>query len=738
MPVNAVRYPNWWMRGGYEDVFSLNFGDWSFPLGTASVSSLWVYTWGKVRTKLRGGYEIASIGAPMSAVPQFSEFWHSDGTNGSKILTWHNFFLGRVPIAQDYSNSVFSVVPISAQLELFPNGDYIARSNLVERAYKRINPDDWDDDGIPNDIDDEPLVSNGENFGPSADLPDGANADNYCWVEVTVSGANSLVTFQGDKPSNLPDPRFVARAGEVYRVNLLIGKTYRVSSAQPIECTAKSNDAISVDKTSASTMHGVYPVSYEIVDAMRSVSRQVRMIPPLIGSIQWDTNSCPCHAQANAAGFNLPMCYGACSCYSCDPGGFTFNYEGYSLSFGGVECDCAQREDNEEDEPRPASVEVSFSKRVIIFEDTYETAPNVVVPLRSTSTTLSVNAHGGHKGGMVYVSLTDGNRLVKSGISLPYTRYLNSGESISFDIECTGHGESASEDDIVVNATFTENETGEILATEDRMTVVRVDFMPELQAEKNHCIKRHKVGVREVINCSQSPERPIVQWSAESVMRMRTVPKVQCPLFAAENPIVARCKGVEYRPLISVVEPNGIEARKVDYWKGNVPTNCAGGIGLTMKLHVKPLDVSFERIAVEEVPCNKGTHTGYFALPYFSGDWYHSRENGAGNWHKVQFGNLFGDDTACISNKLDRVTPEGILIEDETYGWMYGSLIWEVPFGWNEKDTSGFADEVARFAEYTRQEMIIFDDGRTGVSKFANMVIRHIDGKIFLNRDQKE
>ena len=48
MPVNAIRYPNWWMRGGYEDVFSLNFGDWHFPLGTASVSSLWVYTWGKI------------------------------------------------------------------------------------------------------------------------------------------------------------------------------------------------------------------------------------------------------------------------------------------------------------------------------------------------------------------------------------------------------------------------------------------------------------------------------------------------------------------------------------------------------------------------------------------------------------------------------------------------------------------------------------------------------------------
>ena len=38
---------------------------------------------------------------------------------------------------------------INAQLELFPSGDFIARSNQVERVYRRINPDDWGDDGIP-------------------------------------------------------------------------------------------------------------------------------------------------------------------------------------------------------------------------------------------------------------------------------------------------------------------------------------------------------------------------------------------------------------------------------------------------------------------------------------------------------------------------------------------------------------------------------------------------------------
>ena len=112
MPENAVRYPNWWIRGGYEDVFKLELGDWRFPIGTNLIDYLWVYTWGKVRPRLKAKeLEIAAVGAPMSAVPQVSEFWYADGANSSKILTWHNFFLGRVPISElDGGESDFSRV----------------------------------------------------------------------------------------------------------------------------------------------------------------------------------------------------------------------------------------------------------------------------------------------------------------------------------------------------------------------------------------------------------------------------------------------------------------------------------------------------------------------------------------------------------------------------------------------------------------------------------------------------
>lgn len=99
-----------------------------------------------------------------------------------------------------------------------------------------------------------------------------------------------------------------------------------------------------------------------------------------------------------------------------------------------------------------------------------------LVPRRSTGSVLTCRASGGPKGGTVELTLSDGNRLAKSGGSFPYTKELAPGEEVSFEIACTGQGESSGEDDIVVNGTFTENETGETLAAEDRLTVVRVDF----------------------------------------------------------------------------------------------------------------------------------------------------------------------------------------------------------------------------------------------------------------------
>ena len=94
---------------------------------------------------------------------------------------------------------------INAQLELFPNGDFIARSNKVEHVYSRVNPNDWDDDGIPNDEDDAPFASANEpQFGPRQTLPEGADTNHYYWAEVVSPSANVRVRFEGNLRSQLP------------------------------------------------------------------------------------------------------------------------------------------------------------------------------------------------------------------------------------------------------------------------------------------------------------------------------------------------------------------------------------------------------------------------------------------------------------------------------------------------------------------------------------------------------
>ena len=267
-PTNARLVGTWHLTDAYrgrakvELPRSPHFS--TFPLFHPS-TSCWAHTWGKVRPQLRNASnEIVVIGSPMFARHDQSFLWTAATTNGSVVLTWENFFLGnpyeggKVPSGEvpggegvGLSSTHRSTFPpfhfstVSAQLELRGNGDFIARSNSVERVYRRINPDDWDDDGIPNGEDPAPLAPAGApQFGPHQTLPEGASSNAYCWVDLVVRRANAQVTFAGDGESNLADPSFIAEADATNRVTLLIGKTYRVTCPMPFEIAAKSSDDI--------------------------------------------------------------------------------------------------------------------------------------------------------------------------------------------------------------------------------------------------------------------------------------------------------------------------------------------------------------------------------------------------------------------------------------------------------------------------------------------------------------
>ena len=733
MPTNGTRYEKWWRRGAYEDVFRLDFGDFRFPLGTYMCDYLWAYTWGMAGARLRdASNRVVATGVPMSAVPRRSRFWSAADEDGSRLLTWQDFALGRD------TNEL-----VSAQLELFPSGDYIARSNLVERVYRRVNPDDWDDDGDPNDTDPNPYVHDGDSFGPHPELPQGANSNAYCWVDIVVSNANALVTFTGDGPSALPDPRFIARAGETNRVTILIGKAYQVTCPMPIACVGQSSCEIEIyqDQYSPTEMYICWPVSIEAVSMRSGASFSMSVTPDCLGGGFVWTNSC-CSVSGTGWSF-VYSCGGTCTCTGCGALGY-YGYEGYRISADGGLCGCGSQsgdgdggEEEDDDGPYDAGASVSFSKSAVIFEDRYENTPGVWVERQSTQTELHCVAHGGPNGGHVRFEIVGEEKLQRvSGILLPFESDIGAGKKIDFTITYNGKQPSYTTNDIVVTSTFTENVPGaQSEVAEEKLTSVQVWFTTAVAAPLNNKISRHNYGVCEIVNCGHQPYLPDFSWVPLNGGTMIEAAKYRCPLDATPSPLVVRVgQDIEYPPAMRVYEPNNIEIRNTRPATKGFSPGHAGGIGMLMDIYILPLGVSFTEIAVEEVPCSVGVPTGYFSFPAMAGVASHTTQNGAGTWCNVQEGNKMGVDRPGIYGELLPMTPDGTLTNDVIVGWLEGTLYWPTPFGWNVKGTTGSQPEHKQFATWVAHETWIHSDGSCGVRKFQNLeASRDIGTNIWFN-----
>ena len=221
--------------------------------------------------------------------------------------------------------------------------------------------------------------------------------------------------------------------------------------------------------------------------------------------------------------------------------------------------------------------------------------------------------------------------------------------------------------------TFTDSVTGQkITSTPAAATAMKIRVTPSKEAPENNSSGRHKYGVCEIVNCFQSPSSPTVTWTAMDGGFSDSINYVDfiCPLYAASNPLQANIGNVIFTPNITVVEPQSVialDARSFDYGEHQ---NQAGYVGMDIDLCVGPLDVSFERLSIEEVPCSSGSHTGYFANTYFSSLWCHSIDNGAGRWQNVGYDNEFAMDRAECANALPRMILPGYPGES-IFGWYY-------------------------------------------------------------------
>ena len=718
MPSNAAYVGHLHEHGARSDfgMHMVDFGAWAFPCGTngGPRSRLWWFMDGRLQDAPRNPGFAASAGlGDTLAVQGESRLWLlADGDE--RTVTWERFFA-----CGDTNREA------NAQISLRGDGGFTVRSNDLVRVYRRVNPDDWDDDGIPNDYDIQPLVYDGDNFGPHQQLPEGANSNAYCWVDLVVPDANALVAFTGDGYSALPDPAFIAKAGATNRVILLIGKTYRVTSRMPIFCIGQSSGEIDVDQVSSTEIQIVWPVEIECVGMRSGASFTMTVVPDWLGGGFTWTNSC-CAVSGTGWTFSY-SCGGTCTCTGCGALGY-YGYESYCLPSCGGACGCVGQPTEDDggedvDEPCDAGANVSFSKSAVIFEDRYENSPGAWIERQSTKTELHCVAHGGPNGGHVRFEIAGEDKLSHvSGISLPFESDVSPGGKIDFTILYNGRQASYSANDIIVTSKFTENVAG---ATQEvstaTLTSVQVWFLTLSEAPLNKKHSRHNYGVREKVECFHQPYLPAFSWVPLNGGTMINASLYRCPLDATASPLIVRVgSDVEYPPSMRVFAPGNIEIRNArPATKGFAPGH-AGGIGMIMDIYILPMFVSFSEIAVEEVPCDVGVPTGYFSFPAMAGAASHTVDNGAGTWINVDEHNYMGEDRPGIHRELSPMTPNGTLTNDVSVGWLEGTLYWPTPFGWNVKDTTGNHAEHGRFATWAAHETWINPDGSCGVRKFQS------------------
>ena len=723
MPVDAVEYPPWRLRAGRHTEFTLDLGDFVFPYGTNVINRFRVLSGGTIETypKLNASVAICAAREYSSLIPGVSRFWSADANGGAeKVLRWDSVF------ANDDRTGGYS-----AEIRLSANGDFSTRSNEVESVFRRVSPHDWDGDGLANEIDANPYESDGDFFGPANILPEGANSNAYCSVSVLVSGADALVSFLGDKPSNYPDPQFIARHGVTNNVSILIGKTYDILCDQPFAVVGVSDPATEI-LVSEGQVRVVRPVEIECVQEPGTGFSMNVNPSNLGGAFTWNRDCCQIVSNVTSNPFAFSFVENLeCLCLGCQARG-EYGYEGYSLAAYGRMCPCYRVGDEPNWEatsgPVASGVSAAFTTSAVIYEETYENKPGEWIPKRSTRTRLNVGATGGPNGGTLTIDTANISKLNKlSGPMLPAMSVPVPAESsVSYSIVYEAGEYSATTNDISVVATFAENLSGEVHCSTTSLTSVRVELRAFYEAPENPCTNRHVYGVCEKVKLLQMPAEADVQWyngtfglqtqDGGDNVRIATLPFLK-GMFRA---LVARVGvGDGYSPSVTIVEPSGIRCTDASWSGVTTNKNIAGMVEMDLALQILPRTVSFRNIDVSEKPCNRGWHTEYFNYLDGSGFETHTVAAGAGIWRHIGEGNYFMTDSPRCG-----VRPPP---------WLANSmLVWEIPHCWwpsKEDGTvmyNGFvpSDELLEFGSECRQINTLDEHGTVTLEKHGHVITR--------------
>jgi len=420
MPTNAAYVGNWHVHGARSSFGNnkIAFSDFSFPLGTnfESFTSFWYFVDGRIRPTPRdAAREIRAAGGPMFAMPGASRLWTAEEADGSQSLTWGNFFIGEGTNA-----------PVNAQIRLYVNGDFTTSSNELVTVCRRVEPFDWDCDGLPNPIDPDPYTGSADchgtcaawyniacsniltavdgDYGVELTWREGVNSNAYYSVEVVAESGPAQIVFSASQAGNLGSPVFVAHAGETNTVPLLVGVEYSVTSTVPVSVSAPADGYAQVTFDSTKTCRIHWPISFVFTESINepmqsggtSRTYNVTVSPYDPGGVFVWNQSGTCNCITYNGSRIVFGCSPECTCGGTCLASGSYGYEGIAFPVSGGECTCGAGTTPDPDDPnRPASVEVSFSEDALFYEESYTNSPGDVVGRRvSTNATLTCSAYG--------------------------------------------------------------------------------------------------------------------------------------------------------------------------------------------------------------------------------------------------------------------------------------------------------------------------------------------------------
>lgn len=462
MPTNAFYLGNAHVRGAASGFGRnrLDFGDWSFPHGPdgASYTAVWWFNDGRIRMRpLDSAGEIATGARDVLAVQGLSRIWWAAGDSGERIVGWENVFPN-----SDTNESA------DLQIVLRQDGGFETWSNGVAHAYERIDPCDWDGDGLYNFIDPEPTVCGGNCFGTGVDwlnancsavLSSVADTNGepvvvwhtnvcevaYYWLEFTALADATHVTIDCDGTSNLGNLAVIAMSNQVCRVPLLMGPSYHVSASSPL-CDVSASDSAAEIASSEPMRGGAFGPSADFT-VQRHVSLGFTGTAPnlLLSSAPYVGASISCFiggcCQAVFDGVTLTwVCGPDCSCGGFSHGGIgaAATWEGYTQNFL-WEQSCQCQENNKEN---PETWFGMSAPSVVMLHGDMGTLHAEYGPYGEQSGTVTLRCSSG--AGKVAL-WTDTNRV--QAVSLPMTWSASMESEATIFIE--GIGVSGSVGDVV-------------------------------------------------------------------------------------------------------------------------------------------------------------------------------------------------------------------------------------------------------------------------------------------------